>query len=139
MKSNLWMWLVIILVVALGVWYWQSDKEPTPQTVGNDMIVVDNLVSGQQVTSPLTVTGEARGPWYFEASFPVELKDANGTTLVVAVADAQSDWMVEDFVPFTVTLNFPTPTTATGSLILHKDNPSGEAINDDSLIVPVTF
>lgn len=102
-------------------------------------LIVSDLAPGDQVSSPLTVTGKARGYWYFEASFPAELLDANGNQLAITPAQAQSDWMTEDFVPFSVTLTYPTPATATGTLMLRKDNPSGEPQNDDFLAIPVVF
>jgi hypothetical protein len=92
-----------------------------------------------KVASPLTVTGEARGNWYFEASFPVKLLDANGNEIVVSYAQAQGEWMTEDFVPFMSTLTFAAPSTPTGTLVLQKDNPSGLPENDNSVSVPVTF
>lgn len=90
------------------------------------------------VSSPLTVTGEARGTWYFEASFPVRLLDANNNEIAVAPAQAQGEWMTTDFVPYQATLTF-TATTPTGTLILEKDNPSGEPQNADSISIPVQF
>jgi hypothetical protein len=91
------------------------------------------------VSSPLTITGKARGPWYFEAQFPIKIKDANGTVLGTTTAHAIGDWMTTDFVPFTATLTFSPSSTATGSLVLQKDNPSGLPQNDDSLVVPIRF
>jgi hypothetical protein len=140
MNNNWFMWVALVVLVGGALWFWQSGgSQVVPQVIGNDKIKVENFVENQQIASPLTVVGEARGPWYFEASFPVELKDGNGITIATAIADAQSDWMTTAWVPFSVTLTFSTPSTATGSLILHKDNPSGESINDDELILPVTF
>lgn len=91
------------------------------------------------VTSPLTVTGEARGTWYFEASFPVRLLDGDGNELAVVPAQAQGDWMTTEFVPFQVTLTFATPETATGTLVLEKDNPSGLPENAAEVRIPVRF
>ena len=93
---------------------------------------------GDKLTSPLTVTGQAR-LWYFEASFPIELKDANGVVLAVGIAQAQDDWMTESFVPFKAMLDFSKPTTPTGTLILKKDNPSGLPQYDNEVSVPVEF
>lgn len=91
------------------------------------------------MTSPLTVTGEARGNWYFEATFPVKLLDANGGLVVQHYAEAQSDWMTTDFVPYVATLTFTPPATATGTLVLEKANASGLPANDDSVEIPVQF
>jgi hypothetical protein len=112
--------------------------DPNGPEAKADLVVAD-IAPGDQVASPLTVTGKARGPWYFEASFPMKLLDGNGNQLVITPAQAQSDWMTTDFVPFSVTLTFPPPSTATGTLILQKDNPSGEPMYDDFLAIPVTF
>ena len=89
--------------------------------------------------SPLTVKGEARGNWYFEASFPVRLFDADDKELAVIPAQAKGEWMTTEFVPFEITLNFSRPKTATGVLVLEKDNPSGLPEYDDSISIPVRF
>lgn len=104
-----------------------------------DAIRIDAPRPNQAVASPLEVRGEARGAWYFEASFPVELLDGNGERILIIPARARGEWMTENFVPFAATLIFDTPTTATGTLVLRRDNPSGMPENDDALIVPVSF
>ena len=91
------------------------------------------------VSSPVTVTGEARGTWFFEASFPIEITDANGKVIGNGFAQAQGEWMTEDFVPFIATITFDDPTTETGGIILKKDNPSGLPEYDQSLRLPVVF
>lgn len=103
------------------------------------LIRVTGPKDGELVKSPLVVAGEARGNWYFEASFPVQLLDANGTELAILPAQAQGEWMTTEFVPFSVTLSFPQPTTPTGTLVLKKDNPSGLPEYDDELRIPVRF
>jgi hypothetical protein len=105
----------------------------------NDLISVSAPMPGAFVTSPLTVTGQARGYWYFEASFPVKLLDQDGSVLATAPAQAQGEWMTEDFVPFSVTLTYPTPQGQYGTLVLMKDNPSGEPQNDNQISFPVVF
>lgn len=100
---------------------------------------MDTSFASTTFVSPMTVTGTARGGWYFEESFPVELRDANGLLLASSIAQAQGDWMTTNYVPFTTTLTFGMPTTATGTLIFKKDNPSGEPANDNQLVIPVQF
>ena len=151
MKHTL-LWFIIIALIVGGVWFFKSDhavapvaevpnEKLAPETAANpaEMIQVD-LTPNTQITSPLTITGKARGPWYFEASFPIELQDANGAVLAMTTAQAQGDWMTEDFVPFTATLNFPAqPAGSLGKIVLKRDNPSGEPQNDASIVVPVQF
>lgn len=96
----------------------------------------------QVVLSPLTVTGEAPGNWFFEASLPVKLLDASGQQLAVAPAQAQGDWMTTNYVPFQATLTFATSTVASstiGTLIIAKDNPSGLPENDQQMAIPIRF
>jgi hypothetical protein len=105
----------------------------------SDLIQVDQPVANAIVTSPLVVSGKARGNWYFEASFPVTLLDANDKVLVQVPAQAQGEWMTTDFVPFRVTLTFAQPTTQMGTLIVQNDNPSGLPENDKKVRIPVRF
>lgn len=113
--------------------------QPAPAGIPN-LITVDSPDPGDRITSPLTITGEARGTWYFEASFPVELRDASGAVIAQHYAEAQGEWMTENFVPFRSTLSFPAqPAGSQGTLILRKDNPSGLPENDNSVSIPIVF
>lgn len=119
-----------------------ADGRSFTEEVGNalevaDRIYVDYPQPNTVITSPLRVTGAARGDWYFEASFPATLQDASGTVLAVQPAQAQGEWMTTDFVPFLVTLTFAPPTSTTGTLVLEKDNPSGLPEHAAELRVPV--
>jgi len=114
------------------------------QDIGNelekmDLIVLERLRPNETVSSPLVISGRARGYWFFEASFPVELLDDSGSVIASGIATAQDEWMTEAFVPFSATLEFSSPVTEKGTLILKKDNPSGLPEHDDRLVVPVRF
>lgn len=111
----------------------------SPASGNENLIRVTNIAANQEITSPLTIRGEARGNWYFEASFPVELRDGNGKLIAQVPAQAIGEWMTTEFVPFSVALTFAKPTTATGTLILHNDNPSGLPENDRWISIPVRF
>jgi hypothetical protein len=91
------------------------------------------------VSSPLAVSGSARGAWFFEADFPVRLLDGDGRELSVAPARAQGEWMSEDFVRFEATVTFGQPATRTGVLVLDRSNPSGLAENAALVSLPVRF
>lgn len=120
----------------------------------DDLIRVTNPVKGVVITSPLKITGEARGTWYFEASFPVVLVDWDGRIIAQSHAEAQGDWMTEDFVPFSGTIEFEKPYwdfvhtddiggvsdfMRRGALILKKDNPSGLPQYDNAIEIPIVF
>lgn len=104
-----------------------------------DLIQSISVRPGDVVSSPLSLTGQARGYWFFEASFPVSIVDAEGKILGEYYVEAQDEWMTEDFVEYEGVLQFSTPTTEKGMLYLHRDNPSGLPENEDVLIIPVRF
>lgn len=108
----------------------------------SNLIRLTSPLPNAQISSPVTITGEARGNWYFEASFPVLLTDWDGKILAQGIAQTQSEWMTTDFVPFTATLTFDVADISgqyseNGTLILKKDNPSGLPEHDDALEIPV--
>lgn len=105
----------------------------------SDLIRVISPRPNDILTSPFAVEGEARGVWFFEASFPIRLYDGEGNEITVTVAQAQDDWMTEEFVPFRATLQFIPPATKTGMLIFEKDNPSGLSEHSDELRMPIRF
>ncbi len=139
---------VDLLIEPGGTIYISDDKagkiykavaQQEESTTYNDLIRVTNLSEGDTIKSPLTLSGEARGNWYFEASFPIRLYDADGNELAVAVAQAQGDWMTTEYVPFKTTLTFDPPSTPTGTIVLQKDNPSGLPEYDDAFRINVQF
>ena len=115
------------------------DGNETMVITHKDLLRVESLMTNDIVTSPLIVRGEARGTWYFEASFPVELIASDGTVLIQHYAQAQDEWMTENFVPFETTLVFDHGNATSGVLIIHKDNPSGLPEYEDELRIPVRF
>src|SRR2546426_6946803 len=85
-----------------------SSSEVPMTDSANDDIRVSRPRPGEIVRSPLVVTGEARGTWFFEASFPVKLLDARGNVIGTALAEAKGAWMTPHFVPFEARLTFTT-------------------------------
>ena len=102
-------------------------------------IVVTNPTPGAVTGKTFTVTGKARGTWYFEASFPVRVLDGNGNVLATGIAQAQGDWMTTEFVPFVVAITVPTAYIGGATLVLQKDNPSGLPEKDASISFPFTI
>ena len=91
MNNRIWLAVVIVLAVALGVFMStrqgsdstkeSMDKLPVSESLfpqKSDLIRVTSRKANEKITSPLTITGEARGTWDCEASFPVRIEDANG-------------------------------------------------------------
>lgn len=128
--------------------YPEQCRTPGGQTftnnIGNQLeqsenIKIDSPKPNARISSPLIISGQARGTWYFEATFPLVIRDANGRELARSFAEAEGDWMTEDFVPFTANVEFSESTTATGTIILEKANPSGLPQHAGSLNIPINF
>ncbi|TSC91433.1 MAG: hypothetical protein CEN90_562 [Parcubacteria group bacterium Licking1014_17] len=107
--------------------------------VQNPLISVSSPTLGEVIKSPYVIKGEAKGPWYFEASFPVRLLDGDGNIFVQTQATAKSDWMTENFVPFEANLEFNVSQTDEGTLVLVKDNPSDLPQNAAEIRIPIKF
>lgn len=122
----------------------QANGKTFIEEIGNeqekkDLIRIDNPRPNQTITSPTVISGQARGTWFFEASFPILIMDSQGNDLGFVLANAKGEWMTENFVDFEAELKFDQPQSNSGLLILKKDNPSGLPENDDQLVVPVNF
>ncbi|MDD5221456.1 MAG: Gmad2 immunoglobulin-like domain-containing protein [Candidatus Pacebacteria bacterium] len=121
-----------------------KDGKTFTQDIGNefekkDLIRIDNPRPNAVVGNTIEISGEARGQWFFEASFPIKLIDEKGNILATTVATAKSDWMTEDFVLFEAKIEFTNTEIEKADLMLLKDNPSGLPENDDFLRVPIKF
>ncbi len=127
--------IVAIAVILIIIVAYRSNLEPN----GNAEVVVNAPPPNEEIRSPLTVQGKARGTWFFEANLPIELLDADGNVIAQKGAQAEGEWMTADFVPFSVELAFDAPKTETGMLRIKKDNPSGLPEHDVSFDVPVRF
>lgn len=139
--------LIVILIIAVGafLYFYYLPEKSNQNVIGiPDLILIESPAPESKITSPLKIKGEARGNWYFEASFPIVLTDWDGKIIAQGIATAQNDWMTENFVPFTATLNFENPSwnadfSKRGSLIFKKDNPSGLPEHDNAYEMTVWF
>ncbi|MFH1769676.1 MAG: Gmad2 immunoglobulin-like domain-containing protein [Parcubacteria group bacterium] len=150
--------VILVLIIILFVIGWspsdileeimgstlQDEVDDTEDDIGDgiqeDLVIIDSPEEDEIISSPLEITGEAVGNWFFEASFPIVLVNWDGLIIGEGLATAQDDWMTEDYVPFTATIEFEVPEFGdNGTLIFQKDNPSGLPENDDAVEMSVMF
>lgn len=105
----------------------------------NSLITITTPAPESTVRSPLSISGNARGTWYFEGSFPVTLVDEEGKIIAASIATSTGEWMTEEYIPFNATLSWASTTAKKGMLILKRDNPSGLPENDYAFSIPVIF
>lgn len=99
-------------------------------------ISVTSPAPHSSVDSHFIVEGQAPGSWYFEAVFPIQIRDSHNDVIGHASARAQSDWQTSKLVSFVAPVsidNYHGPAT----IILLRDNPSGLPENDDSISIPI--
>lgn len=113
--------------------------KPTYKNASEDMIKVDLPEPGAVTGKEFSIIGTARGGWYFEASFPVQVLAEDGTILAQGPATAQGDWMTSEFVPFRIDIKVPASYIGPATVVLKNDNPSGLPENDASVSFPITI
>lgn len=111
----------------------------TYKNASADNIIAQTPRPGDVTGKTFVVKGQARGNWFFEASFPVRVLDKDGALIATAVAQAQGEWMTENFVPFQATVSAPANYIGDATLVFERDNPSGLPENDASMLFPITI
>jgi len=104
-----------------------------------DNIVVTSPTPQSVMGKGFKIIGKARGSWFFEASFPVNILDSNGKSIVQTYAEAQGNWMTADFVPFSASITIPRSYSGKVTVVLKKDNPSGLQKHDASISYLITI
>lgn len=96
--------------------------------------------SMQVVSSPIQVTGQAPGTWFFEGQIQAVLVDQNDNELGSISIQTKENWMTESAVNFSGQLPFTPPSTgSSGELIIRKENPSGLPENEREVRMTVRF
>lgn len=143
---------IFFVIVLASVSFLILKEKPSNNFVGDigniseksDLIKITNISPNQEIENPVVIKGEARGFWFFEAIFPILIVDWDGKIIGQGLASADGEWMTEDFVPFTATIEFNKSEISglysdRGSIILMKSNMSDLPANDDALEFPVNF
>ena len=112
------------------------EEKVTYDRASTDLIVVNLPFPGAVTGKEFSFIGKARGVWFFEASFPIDVLDKDGKILVQTFATAQGEWMTNDFVPFKGEVKVPESYIGPATLILRKDNASGLPEHDASVSFP---
>jgi len=89
-------------------------------------IVVQTPLPDSIVTSPLQLSGEATGTWFFEGDMPVDVLGEYGEIVGQGFVTAQGEWMTSNKVPFIGTVNFDSKNNQNVTIRFRNANPSGE-------------
>jgi len=130
--------ILVVLFGAAGYLLKSSKKEntqaPSTEEVRTDgdefegLAVFPSWSTAEPATFPLIIDGEAKGTWFFEASFPLEIIAEDGTVLARGYSQAQESWMTEEVIPFYAEMkkvDGAPEYSGVAALVLKKANPSG--------------
>lgn len=102
-------------------------------------ILIFSPRENEKIKSPLKIEGKAKGFWFFEAQFNVELYDLNNNLLGFSTLTAKGDWTKEDYIDFEGELKFIENTTDFGILRFRGANASGLPENEKIFELIVEF
>lgn len=153
MKTFLIVLAAFLAAVIIGLFgvliFWKPAQAPSqsvdvrnypPLVSADGHLQVDLPHANGLISSPVAIEGNViGGGWFFEASFPIKVLDGDGAVLGSGTAQALSDWTSTGTVPFSASVVFTAPHSATGTIVFVNDNPSGLPANQKSLSVPVEF
>lgn len=114
--------------------------EPVYQNASADYIRVELPTPGAVTGKEFTIRGEARGSWFFEASFPIEILDQSGEVITTVLGTPRdgAEWMTSQFVPFSAQVSLPSTYMGPATIVLIRDNASGLPEHDRSMAFPIT-
>ena len=150
MRNNITKSLLVVLAITLigaAAWFTYQKQHkvgnenvqitPAYVNASQNLILVTAPTPGTVVSHIFSVSGKARGYWFFEASFPVVVTGNKGEILARLPAHAQGDWMTNEFVPFSVDITISNSYVGPATITLKKDNPSGIPEKDASVSFPI--
>lgn len=109
---------------------------PTPKPIADSTgsIIVTNVIAGQSLPSGSIIKGTAVA---FESQFAWRLLDGSGVTIAQGSIHAnQPDAGIPG--PFALTVDYPAPTTSTGTLMFFEPSPK-DGSDTHVVRIPVVF
>ncbi len=113
--------------------------QPTYVNASKDFIVVDSVDVGDKIKSPLTITGKARGSWFYENAFPILIHDENGVPVGRGIALAEGTPAPGEFVPFKGIVTFEIFGQKGTVVLVSNDDPRGGSEGIRTVSIPVSF
>lgn len=105
-----------------------------------EIVVIEPLT--ENISNSFYIYGKAKGNWFFEAEFPVQLYNQDNELIAQTNLRAMGDWMSSDFVYFSGSMEFNLDKELLGQkgyLRFFSANPSGLIENQKVFEIPVKF
>ncbi|HEV3245415.1 MAG TPA: Gmad2 immunoglobulin-like domain-containing protein [Candidatus Paceibacterota bacterium] len=162
MSTKVWVTIVIVLAIIIGILAWLLITMPAhaptapasqqtttsaaatteqPTTVSGPLdtqVVVSAPKANATVSHTFDISGVAPSGWFFEAVFPIQVRDPDDNLIGTTQGRAQGDRTKAGPIAFTAQVTVDASYQGPANLILLKDNPSGLPEEMDSVTVPIT-
>lgn len=120
----------------------ETPSKPVTETPSTDLplsarVTVSTPLPNTTVGNTFQAKGMAPGNWFFEASFPIMVRDKDANVIARTHASAIGEWMTTELVGFSSTIIIEGSYKGPATLILLKDNPSGLPEHDDAVEIPI--
>ena len=118
-----------------------SSNTPTPASTPplDTQVVVTTPAQNATVSHSFEIAGVAPNQWFYEAVFPIQVRDSDDNLVGTSQGKAQGDWTQPGLVTFTSQMTIDASYEGPANLILLKDNPSGLPQDIDSVTIPITI
>ncbi len=122
----------------------QDERNTINQALQKLKFPTVNITANDKLTSPVLIEVNSQGLWFASEGRlgHVQLVDENGNELAYDHMTTKDDWMTNEPVVFTSTLNFNAKENTGGLLIIHNDPGEGdgeEAGEKTQFSIPITF
>ena len=150
-------WLCVVgalSVGGVGIFFLSESAHPAPAhtvsapavtpSVPSDAplsarVVLFSPLPSSSVSRSFDVSGQAPGQWFFEAQFPIQVRDGRGNVIGRTTGHTDGDWMSEGVIPFAAHVELGVSYHGKATLVLLKDNLSGLPERDDSVSIPIVI
>jgi hypothetical protein len=116
-----------------------SSNTPTSTPPLDTQVVVTTPAQNATVSHSFEIAGVAPNQWFYEAVFPIQVRDSDDNLIGTSQGKAQGDWTQPGLVTFTSQMTIDASYEGSANLILLKDNPSGLPQDIDSVTIPIVI
>jgi hypothetical protein len=155
-KLNTFLLLILIILMAAAIRIMLQTKElylqpftqnqtqkgddPKSQISGHtEDFVFFSILPGSKLHGVVSYRGAVRGGYFFEGNILINVLDINKKNILKSNATAKTEWMIRGPVDFEGNLDFSKLPKGPAYIEIHNDNPSGIAINDKSILIPIVI
>lgn len=142
MKKLIWILAISVIIIIIIIVFFLTSPVKAPennQVQGTEGIQITSPIAGEEVFSPLKITGVVNGNGWI--GFEGQVGNVNlvveDMVLGQVPLTAKGEWMTTGPINFEANIEFQAPANKSGTLIFHNENPSGDPVKNKTFSLPV--